>query len=386
MIVELISTGSEVLLGDILNSNARFLARECAALGFDIYHQTVVGDNFKRLQEALLTAAARSDIVITTGGLGTTGDDLTLEVINKMLGKEILSDGYMSYPAEAKLLPNHNGLAKGVCVKYQDCLLIALPGPPQETELMFEKELRPLLETYQDAVIQSLEVKIGLMGEYKAYSMLSDIIEASVNPSYATYAKNEGVSLRITAKARNQKEAEKLLHEALAEVKKVYKEKIISIDGKPKAETLIDLLKARGETVAAAESITGGLIAASITEIPGASEVLKESYVVYSDAAKMKILAVDPAILEKYGAVSKACAEAMLKGLFAETKADLCIAATGYAGPGGDVGKIFIGVKYHDELIVKELNIKRDRSRNRNTTKNYAIDLAIIEMRKYGNV
>lgn len=368
MIAELISTGTEVLLGDILNTNVRYLARECAALGFDIYHQTVVGDNHGRLKEAIETAAARSDFVILTGGLGGTGDDITLPVINDLVGNKTQDH---TYPSEATKLPNHNGQAAGLWISYHESIVIAMPGPPGEMTVMFEREVRPRLAVYSDAIIESMEVKIGLLGEYKTYELMQKRMQQASNPTFATYAKDEGVTLRITAKADNHQKAQALLAAGLHEVEAVYGERVINTDGQSKVDTLIDLLSERGETLAVAEGITGGLITAALTEVPAASDVLKEATILCSDEAIRQTLGIDP---KEYGGAEDV-ADALLQVLHEQSGADLCLITT------RDEDNILLGALYRGTRIIEAPHIKLDRGRNRRIAKNFAIDRAIILMR-----
>ena len=374
MIAELISTGTEVLLGDILNTNVRYLARECAALGFDIYHQTVVGDNPGRFCAAIETAAGRADFVIITGGLGGTGDDITLPVLNALVdGGQAPGDHV--YPQEAEQLPNHNGQAAGVWMRHGEAMIIALPGPPREMTVMFEREVRPRLARFSDAIIESLEVKIGMLGEYRTYELLPGALKASTNPSVATYAKAEGVTLRLTAKAADHTAAQKLLEQGLADVRRVFGKRVISADGKPKAATLIDLLRERGETLTVLEGLTGGLLAAALTEIPEACDVLRDARVVCSER-ELDRLCGDPPPADE-----KAKVAALLDRLRAETGADLCLVTNLATTPGAG---LYLGLQYGEERIIEPPHLNLDRDRNRRILKNYALDRAIIALRDGG--
>ena len=393
MKAQIISVGTEILLGNITNTNSKYLANKLTELGIDVFKMTTVGDNPDRLFKALKEAVEEVDYVFTTGGLGPTEDDITKEVAIKVLGQEdqVCVDqiskqrleSYFSnkkkamnvnikqamFPKDAIILDNDKGTAPGCILKNK---LILLPGPPREMNYMFENKLIKYLN--YNSVIKSRNLKIALLGEW---DMANRIDLSSKNPTISPYFDNQGGYLRITAKAKNNEEADRLLDKKEKEVKDVFKSLLISDDSLRKEETLINLLKERDEKISTAESVTGGLIASSIIDIDGASRVIEESFITYSDRVKEKILNVSHETLEKYGAVSHECALEMLDGLYKLTNSNLCIISTGYAHK----GEIFLGLKYNNKKVIKKFKFSADRNKARLFAKNRTMDLAILMMR-----
>lgn len=273
------------------------------------------------------------------------------------------------FPKDAIILDNDKGTAPGCILKNK---LILLPGPPREMNYMFENKLIKYLN--YNSVIKSRNLKIALLGEW---DMANRIDLSSKNPTISPYFDNQGGYLRITAKAKNNEEADRLLDKKEKEVKDVFKSLLISDDSLRKEETLINLLKERDEKISTAESVTGGLIASSIIDIDGASRVIEESFITYSDRVKEKILNVSHETLEKYGAVSHECALEMLDGLYKLTNSNLCIISTGYAHK----GEIFLGLKYNNKKVIKKFKFSADRNKARLFAKNRTMDLAILMMR-----
>lgn len=407
MIVELISVGTELLLGDIVNTDARYLAELCARLGFNLYFQSVVGDNHDRLMSALSIAAERSDIQILTGGLGSTDDDITKTVCMEFVDKpaeenELAKERIFSYfsddlarernrkvytfPKGSEILENKVGTAEGAIIPYlykgQEKIIIILPGPPNEMIPMAEESLSMKLASFIDSTTISQQIKIGILGEYQVNELLKEEIQTWKNPSIAPYVKEDGAMLRITAKASNKEEAIKLIDRGRKRVFDKLSSYIVAEGRQTRPEALIKILKEKKETIATAESITGGLIASTIIDAPGASDSLKESYIVYSDMAKEKILKVPSNIIDKETAVSYQVCEKMLEGLEEISKADLLIATTGYAGPTGpEIGHSFIGVSYKGKKDIEEFNFKGDRAMIRRRARNIAIDKAILVLK-----
>ncbi len=393
MKAQIISVGTEILLGNITNTNSKYLANKLTELGIDVFKMTTVGDNPDRLFKAMKEAVEEVDYVFTTGGLGPTEDDITKEVAIKVLGQEdqVCVDqiskqrleSYFSnkkkamnvnikqamFPKDAIILDNDKGTAPGCILKNK---LILLPGPPREMNYMFENKLIKYLN--YNSVIKSRNLKIALLGEW---DMANRIDLSSKNPTISPYFDNQGGYLRITAKAKNNEEADRLLDKKEKEVKDVFKSLLISDDSLRKEETLINLLKERDEKISTAESVTGGLIASSIIDIDGASRVIEESFITYSDRVKEKILNVSHETLEKYGAVSHECALEMLDGLYKLTNSNLCIISTGYAHK----GEIFLGLKYNNKKVIKKFKFSADRNKARLFAKNRTMDLAILMMR-----
>ncbi|MDU2201830.1 MAG: CinA family nicotinamide mononucleotide deamidase-related protein [Anaerococcus hydrogenalis] len=393
MKAHIISVGTEILLGNITDTNSKYLANKLTELGIDVFKMTTVGDNPDRLFKALKEAVKEVDYVFTTGGLGPTEDDITKEIAVKVLGQEnqVCVDqrskqrleSYFSnkkkamnvnikqamFPKDAIILDNDRGTAPGCILKNK---IILLPGPPREMNYMFENKLVKHLN--YNSVIKSRNFKIALLGEW---DMANRIDLTSKNPTISPYFDNQGGYLRITAKAKNNEEADRLLDKKEKEVKEVFKSLLISDDSLRKEETLINLLKERDEKISTAESVTGGLIASSIIDISGASEVIEESFITYSDRVKEKTLNISRETLEQYGAVSYECALEMLDGLHKLTNSNLCIISTGYANK----GEIFLGLKYRDKKVIKKFKFSADRNKARLFAKNRAMDLAILMMR-----
>ena len=395
MKAQIFSVGTEILLGNITDTNSKFIGQKLTEYGIDVYKMVTIGDNFDRLYQAMKNAYGKVDYIFVTGGLGPTEDDISKEVAIKVIGKEDQVEidkkskerieSYFSnnkkavkvnlkqakFPKGAIILDNDKGTAPG-CIMGDKTKIILLPGPPREMEYMFENKLSSYLK--KDAIIKSKNLRIGLLGEW---DMANRIDLSSTNPTISPYFDNEGGFLRITAKAKSEKEADFLLNEKEKEVKNVFGNLFISDDGLRKEETLINLLKERNEKVSTCESITGGLIASSIIDISGASEVIEESYITYSDKIKEKILNVSRETLEKYSAVSVECANEMVEGLYEITKSSLCIGSTGYAHK----GEVILAIKYKNQKVIKKFQFSADRNKARLFAKNRALDLAIIIMR-----
>lgn len=397
MKAQIFSIGTEILLGNITDTNSRYIADKLTTFGIDVYKMITVGDNFQRLEKEIKSALEDVDYIFMTGGLGPTEDDISKEVAIKICGKEdeIIVDKkseerlkkyfkgdkkamainikQAKFPKDAIILENDLGTAPGAIFEAKNkTKLILLPGPPREMQYMFENKLIKYIK--KEAIIESKILRIGLLGEW---DMASRIDLSSTNPTISPYFDEQGGYLRITAKAKKREEALKILDKKAKKVREVFGPFFISDDGKRKEETLIDLLKERGEKISTAESITGALIASSIIDISGASQVIEESYLTYSDRVKEKNLNVSHETLEKYSAVSEACAREMLKGLYERTKSELCIISTGYAHK----GLVFLGIKYKDKSVVKKFKFMASRNRTRLWSKNRAMDLSIMLMR-----
>ncbi|MDS0528180.1 competence/damage-inducible protein A [Clostridium sp. SHJSY1] len=379
MKAEIIAVGTEILLGDIINTNAQFLSKELASIGIGVYRQEVVGDNEERLLEALGEALSRSDIVITTGGLGPTGDDLTketackyfkmnlelhkesyevLESMFKRVGREVTKSNLKQvyFPKEAKVLPNPNGTAPGAILEKNNKIIIILPGPPREMKPMYIDYVKDFLKPMGNGVIKSEVVRVLGLGESFAAEKLKDIIEAGINPTVAPYAKEDDVIFRITASGKDEEEALRLI--------KPTKEAVISKleldyygEGEDTTieEVVANLLISKKLTISTAESCTGGMIASRLINFPGISEVFLEGAVTYSNEAKVRTLDVKEDTLTKYGAVSEETAKEMAIGISKRTGSDIGIVTTGIAGPGGGteekpVGLVYIGLYYKGKI------------------------------------
>jgi len=403
MKAEIIAIGTEILLGDIINSNAQYLAQELAALGIDMYYQQVVGDNEKRIVHAFDEAYNRSDIIITTGGLGPTDDDLTKEVAAKYFNKELLEDeesikkikGYFKFrerkmtennlkqgliPEGAIIINNNNGTAPGVIIEENNKIMIILPGPPKEMKPMFEQTVKPYLQKKADSVLVSKMIKILGIGESAVADELKDLMDAQTNPTIAPYAKEVGVMLRVTAKADNEEAAIKLITPIEDKIKErlgdnVYATEDISIE-----DVVARLLIERNFTISIAESCTGGMIASTLINYPGISEVLLEGAVTYSNEAKHNRLGVKNETLDKYGAVSEETAREMAIGIAKTAGTDVSIVTTGIAGPGGGteekpVGLVYVGVYVQGEVTIQRCIFNGNRSRIRLQTTMTGLDM-----------
>ena len=395
MTVELISVGTEILLGNIVNTNAAFLSEQCAALGLSCYHQSVVGDNEERLMEAVRQALSRSDILILSGGLGPTKDDLTKEVTAKAFGKELYEDEHTKkrieeyfrrvhsdqvtpnnwkqalVPEGAKVIDNHNGTAPGLILEENGKIAILLPGPPNEIVPMFERDVAPYLNRLQPEGIYSKMVKISSIGESKAETMIADLMEAQTNPTIAPYAKTGEVHLRVTAKAASEDEAEELIAPVIEELFARFGDKIYTTEEEVTLEAaVVKLLEEQKMTVTTAESCTGGLLAGRIMNVAGASDVYREGYITYSNDAKERLLGVSRDTLEEYGAVSRQTACEMAEGAARAAGADAALSVTGIAGPGGGtkdkpVGLVYVGCCVKGQTCAKEFYFTGNRDKNR---------------------
>ena len=395
MVVELICVGTELLLGNIVNTNAAYLSEKCALLGLSMYHQSVVGDNAERLKESLETALNRSDVVILSGGLGPTQDDLTKETAAEVMGIPLKEDPHSRerieeyfknsqykvitdnnwkqalVPEGAIVLDNENGTAPGIIMEKNGKSVILLPGPPGELIPMFEGKVYDYLNKLQPEIIYSTMVRICGLGESFVENEIRDLIDNQTNPTIATYAKIGQVDLRVTAKAASEKEAAKLAKPMLKELLKRFGDHIYTMDEhKSLEEVIVHFLKERSLTLTTAESCTGGMIAARITDVPGASEVFKQGLVTYSNRAKRKLLDVKKTTLKEYGAVSEKTAKEMAKNGAFITGSDACVSVTGTAGPTGGteekpVGLVYIGCCYNNKTVVKEFHFKGERQKIR---------------------
>ncbi|WP_270567604.1 competence/damage-inducible protein A [Clostridium beijerinckii] len=393
MKAEIIAIGTEILLGDIINSNAQYLAQELAALGIDMYYQQVVGDNEIRIMHAFDEAYSRSDIIITTGGLGPTDDDITKEVAAKYFNKELIEDenstkkirNYFKFreramtqnnlkqgliPEGATVINNNNGTAPGVIIEDDNKIMIILPGPPKEMKPMFEESVKPYLQEKSESILVSRVVKILGIGESAVAEEIKDLIDAQTNPTIAPYAKDVGVMLRITAKAETKDEALKLIEPIEEEIKNRLGDNVYATEDINIEEVVARLLIEKKLTISTAESCTGGMIASYLINYPGISEVFLEGAVTYSNEAKHNRLGVNNDILNKYGAVSEETAREMAIGIAKTANTDVSIVTTGIAGPEGGtlekpVGLVFIGVYVQGKVTIQKCLFKGDRNKVR---------------------
>ena len=393
MKAEIIAIGTEILLGDIVNSNAQYLAQQLAALGIDMYYQQAVGDNELRIMHAFDEAYSRSDIIITTGGLGPTDDDLTKEVAAKYFNKKLIPHessiekikNYFKFrqrkmtennlkqgliPEGATIINNDNGTAPGVIIEENDKVMIILPGPPKEMKPMFQETVKPYLQKKSNSILISKMIKIAGVGESVVAEELKDLMDAQTNPTIAPYAKDVGVVLRITAKADNEKEALELIDPIEKEIIRRLGNNVYATEDVDIEEVVAKLLIEKGLTISTAESCTGGMIAGTLINYPGISEVFLEGAVTYSNEAKHNRLGVKNETLDKYGAVSEETAREMAIGIAQTSKTDVSIVTTGIAGPGGGtlekpVGLVYIGVYVKGEVKIQRCIFSGNRNKIR---------------------
>jgi len=389
MIAEILSVGTELLMGQIANTDAQYISRRLSELGVTIYRQITVGDNPARVKEAIGEALSRADIVITTGGLGPTEDDLTKEMVAEYFGlpmelhepslEEILS--YMArlgrtmtpnnrkqayFPAGAIIMPNLCGTAPGCIVEQDGKAVAVLPGPPRELKDMFDRQLAPYLARRSGMHIESKFLRTFGIGESSLETMLIDLFHSD-NPTLALYCGPGEVQARISARAETVEQANALIEplerEILARVGDAFYGYGVE-NSVPNAA--LELLIKRGETVCFAESCTGGRMASSVIDCAGASNAVKESYITYAEEAKMRVLGVKPETLAEHTVYSAECAREMAEGAKRVSGADWAVSSTGIAGPDGGtektpVGTVFIGVAGPDGTEVKEFHFRGNR-------------------------
>ena len=388
---ELLAVGTELLLGEIANTDAQMLSQGLSELGISVYHHTVVGDNPQRLKETVEIAKKRADIIITTGGLGPTADDLTKETIAAAFGKKLVLDrpslerlysrwsfGTMTknnerqawLPEGCTVLVNDWGTAPGCVFEAEGCTVIMLPGPPRECKAMWEHRARPYLEKMTGGAIVSHFIRLYGIGESAMEDKIAYIMDKAVNPSAAPYAKEGECLVRVTAKGETHEEAEELTKPLMDEICDVLKDYVYGIDANSLEEVVVALLKEKKLTIATAESCTGGYISKRLTDIPGASEVFLGGLVTYSNESKINLLGVNAETIEKRGAVSRETAYEMASKVAEKMGADIGVGITGIAGPGGGseekpVGLVYAGVCFKGETEVFELPRRKNSTRER---------------------
>lgn len=401
---ELIAVGTELLLGNIANTDAQTISQRLSSLGINVYYHTVVGDNPQRLRAAVEIARGRADLIFTTGGLGPTCDDLTKQVLAQVFGKELVFDPgtaarirtYFSkldrgmtdnnlqqamLPQGCTILQNDWGTAPGCVFEGEDGVrVVMLPGPPRECRAMLEHRVVPYLEGLADGVIRSRSLRIFGIGESEVESRLRDRMNAMENPTLAPYAKEDQVELRITAKAADDAGARAMIAPVEASLREEFGPYLYGADVDSVEQVVLALLKERGLTVGCAESCTGGLIAKRITDLPGASAVFRGGVVSYTDAVKHQVLGVPQELLDRYGAVSVQVAEAMAEGARRALGCDLAVATTGVAGPDSDgrgspVGLVYVALAGPERCRVRTFHLGARRGRVRLMAATHALDM-----------
>lgn len=401
---EIIAVGTELLLGNVANTDAQFISEQLASIGVDVLYHSTVGDNAKRLREVIDIAKTRANLLIFTGGMGPTYDDFTKVTVCEAFGvplvrhPEILEEirryfetvihkemtpsnlQQADLPEDCYIIHNPVGTAPA-CIFEKDGITVAmLPGVPKECRYLTEHELIPWLKGKSEGVIVSHDLRIFGIGESALQDMVGDLMDEAVNPSLAPYAKTGEAMLRLTAKADTPEEAEELMAPLFWDVRGRLGEYLYGVDVESLEQRVLQLLKKENLTFAAAESCTGGLIAKRITDLPGASAVFRGGVVSYTNGVKAGVLGVPQELLDTYGAVSEPVAKAMAEGVQRITGADLAVSVTGVAGPdkddrGNEVGTVYIGFAHPNGTVVRKLDLGRGRERIRTLAAHHAFDM-----------
>jgi len=403
MNAEILAVGTELLMGQIANTNAQYISKRLPDVGVNVYFHSVVGDNPSRLKECLELALKRSDVVILTGGLGPTQDDLTKETVSELMNKKLVLhqesldkiEGFFRglsrqmtqnnvkqayLPEGCIILKNNNGTAPGCIIESNSKSIIMLPGPPSEMKLMFEEYVIPYFLEKSPYKIVSKYLRIFGIGESAMEDKLLDMIESQTNPTIAPYAKEGEVQLRISAKCDKNEDADLLIRPVITEIYKRLGNSVYTEEDKLMEEVVAEMLIKQNITIAIAESCTGGLISSRLTEIPGVSKVFNRGIISYSNESKVENLSVSTETLNKYGAVSKQSAEEMAIGVRKLSGTDIGLSITGIAGPDGGsdekpVGLVYIGLADKDGANVKELRLWGRRERIRHVAALNAFDM-----------
>lgn len=404
---EIISVGTELLLGHVTNTDARDVSELLSKVGINVLYHTVVGDNPQRLEECVKIARERADIIITTGGLGPTCDDLTKEILARAFGVKLVEDkremdtlyDYINLgkkltdnnfrqallPEGCTVFHNTAGTAPGCAFKKDGKVVVMLPGPPKECRIMLEKSAIPYLRQLSDEKIVSHTVNIFGIGESAVDDIFAGEMNAMTNPSMAPYAKECDCLLKVTAKAHTEAEAEEMLRPVMAEVQEKLGEVVYGVDVDCIEQSVLKLLRKKNMTFSAAESCTGGDVAKRFTDMPGASSFFLGGVVTYTNGAKAKLLGIDRDMIEDIGAVSYEVAKEMAENVRRVIGTDIGVGVTGLAGPDGDgvheVGTVFVSMATAEQTWVKELHLGEYRTRSfiRRMAGNHVYDM----MRRY---
>ena len=386
---EIIAVGTEILLGEITNTDAVTVAQALSELGINAYYQTVVGDNPERLEKCILIAKERADIIITTGGLGPTFDDLTKQVAARAFGKELVlhepsleriksyftklgrkmtdNNARQAYlPDGCTVLENDWGTAPGCAIEDGGKILIMLPGPPRECVPMVKYRMVPYLKKLSDAHLVSHGIHIYGMGESEVESRISSFAETMTNPTLAPYAKDGEVLLRVTGKAETEEEADAITRPVIEKVEEILGNVVYGVDVPSLHAAAFSVLRDKKLTLSTAESCTGGLCAKLITDIPGSSEIFYGGVCAYTNEIKVKLLGIESGLLEKYGAVSEECARALSAAACEKFGTDAGIGVTGFADPNsGDEknpgGTVYIAVTVKGKPVCSQIYQPRGR-------------------------
>lgn len=405
MKAEILAVGTEILLGDIVNTNAQYLSKELANMGVTVQHQAVVGDNHDRLKRAMEQALSECDMLITSGGLGPTPDDITKETAAEVFGRELylheeskerleehFKGRYMSennykqayMPEDSIVLKNNNGTAPGCILEKNGKIIVVLPGPPREMKPMFEESVVPFIAKKTSCTLVSRELHVINVGESRAAEIVDDLINNSVNPTVAPYAKDNEMLFRVTARGKDKDECSSLINPVVDEIYRRLGDSIYGEDGETLVSSIMKILKEKHWTLATAESCTGGMVASRIVDYPGASECFVNGMVTYTNESKSRLLDVKPDTLEKWGAVSYQTAEEMCLGAAKVSGTNIGISTTGVAGPGGGtpekpVGLVYIGVAVNGRAVTERLDI---HMKSRNRIRSYAASRVLALLRQ----
>lgn len=413
MNAEILCIGTEVLLGDVVNTNAAYLGKRLSESGLNVYHHTVCGDNRTRMTEALTLALSRSELVVVTGGLGPTYDDITKEVTAELFGLALVEhpeiierlEAYFAargrimtpnnrkqalIPEGAHIFENHFGTADGMAVSDGTKTVILLPGPPREMRPMLDNEVLPYLKAASDHILYSSNVHIFGMGESSVENALYDLMKNAENPTVAPYVNDGEVRLRVSARAENIERAKALIAPVVQVITNTLGDSVYGVDVPSIESVLVQKLQEAHKTVAFAESCTGGLIAKRLTDVPGASDVFGYGFVTYANEAKMRLLGVSEETLDAHGAVSPETAREMAEGARRVSGADIAVSVTGIAGPGGGtaekpVGLVYMGVATEKGVQTHKLTLGghkgADRAYIRTLTATHAFKAALDILR-----
>lgn len=402
---EIIGVGTELLLGNITNTDAQDVSKALSEIGINVYFHTVVGDNPERLKQAVAVARSRADIIITTGGLGPTCDDLTKQTLSEAFGKKLIfnedeaqkirdffekrlhnmkmteNNFQQAYlPEGCTIFDNGVGTAPGCAFEADGKHVLMLPGPPRECNAMLNSCAIPYLKRLSDQEIHSHNIHIFGLGESAVEAELRDMMNAMENPTLAPYAKESEVLLRLTAKAKSKSEAETMMAPVLVKIKGILGDIIYGIDTDSLENTVVGLLKEKKKTLATAESCTGGLLSKRVTDIAGASKVFPGGVVTYATQSKTALLGVDDGLIKEKGVASREVAEQMAGMVRQKFGADLGVGITGIAGPesdesGQEPGTVFVALSDGTVTYCRNLNLLFDRGRIRTAASSHALDM-----------
>ncbi|NLE24531.1 MAG: competence/damage-inducible protein A [Clostridiaceae bacterium] len=393
MVAEILAVGTELLMGQIVNTNAQYITKRLNDVGVNVYYHSVVGDNPVRLKECLRLALSRADVVITTGGLGPTKDDITKEIAAEIVGMKLVrhEETYQNIrcffervnrkmmdnntkqadiPEGCTIIPNNNGTAPGCLIEKEGKTIILFPGPPNEMIPMFEETVFPYFEKKTGQIIGSRMLKVFGLGESEMEMKILDLIEAQSNPTIAPYVNMGEVVIRVTARSKDKREAMEMIDPVIERIKERLGSALYALDGETLEQTVAKLLMDRDISISTVESCTGGMLASKLVNVPGISKVFANGFITYSNQSKIDVLGVAPDTIKTYGAVSRETAVEMVECLVKKTGTRAGVAISGIAGPDGGtpekpVGSVCIAVYLDGEIDSIEIKLNGDRERVR---------------------